>query len=132
MTYRHIVNICLNKTNVLKEISMGLSKMQKAAAFVQQSAPKAGLMSSRKGQMANPLKVFIGLAITLVIVVFVIVMGIVMTSELETQVNNTDASDAAAEGTTQLSDLLGWVGLVVLVIIMVVLIGAILMIGNMT
>ncbi len=130
MTYRHIVNISLNKTNVLNEISMGLSKMQKAAAYVQQSAPKN--LMSKKGQMANPLKVFIGLAITLVIVVFVIVMGIVMTSELETQVNNTEASNAASEGTTQLSDLLGWVGLVVLVIIMVVLIGAILMIGNMT
>jgi len=108
---------------------MRFGKAQKQAM---KQMSKAGLMSDSKAQMGNPLKIFIGLAITLVIVVFVITMGIVMTEELDSQVNSTEASQAAQSGTTELQNLLGWVSLVVLVIIMVVLIGAILMIGNMT
>lgn len=89
------------------------------------------LLGSRAAQMANPLKAFIGLAITLVIVVFVIVMGIVMTDKLSNQVNDSvEAQNAAEDGTSELSNLLGWVGLVILVFVMVILIGAILMIGN--
>lgn len=92
-----------------------------------------GLLSNKKGQLGNPLKIFIGIAIALVIVVFVIVMGIVMTERLSDQVNDSEAaSKAADQGTTELSGLLGWVTLVILVMVMVVLIGAILMIGNIS
>jgi len=103
------------------------NKLMQTAARVQ-----SGLLSDKKGQLGNPLKIFIGIAIALVIVVFVVVMGIVMTENLSGQVNSTVASAAADEGTTELSGLLGWVSLVILVMVMVVLIGAIMMIGNIS
>lgn len=102
------------------------TKLMQTAARAQ-----SGLLSDKKGQLGNPLKIFIGIAIALVIVVFVIVMGIVMTENLSDQVNDSAAAQAAADqGTTELSGLLGWVTLVILVMVMVVLIGAILLIGN--
>lgn len=91
------------------------------------------MLGDKKGQLNNPLTAFIGLAIALVIVVFVIVFGVVMLDNLSSQVNDSaDASSAADQGKSELLSLLGWVGLVILVFVMVILIGAILLIARQT
>lgn len=92
------------------------------------------LASTRdKKAMGNPLQVFIGISIALVIVVFIIVMGVVMTENLSGQVNDSaKAQQVATEGTQELEGLMGWVSIVILVMIMVVLIGAILLIANIS
>lgn len=88
----------------------------------------------KRGQLNNPLTAFIGLSIALVIVVFIIVFGIVMLENLGDQVDNTseDASNAVDDGKSELTGLMGWVGLVILVFVMVILIGAIMLIARQT
>lgn len=91
------------------------------------------LAYAKQGMSGNPLQVFIGISIALVIVVFIVVMGVLMTENLADQVNDSaKAQDVADSGTTELQGLMGWVSIVVLVMIMVVLIGAILLIANIS
>lgn len=68
-----------------------------------------------------------GLGLSVVLLVLIVAAGAMVTAEFQDQIeagdNNTEAWEATQDGLDALSDLSGWIGLIVLVVIASVIIG---------